>query len=361
MFVILKTNKFMESGFKKMLKISQDNISEIIYNIKNFKENYYKYFNENIFNIKNNKNSIITSNIMTIKTDLNKNFSFSERFISEQKKIKNLQLHNKAFYHSVFLLLIDIVYLILIFLIFLDMINSNKDILDIQNFIFGRYLIVSSSTVFIKCKLYSCSTKGLDYTSFFNKKLALTLFNNLKKYQKMNYYYNNYYLLNACGACYEINTDEYNNCMNDSFAISLNNTDAFLDFVLEKVNNLGNLLANNVYGALLEPHILCKTSDFRDMEKSYYLYVIPTIFRFRNFIYQSFYDVFNECWNNIILIIFINTILILLVIFYVKLIFLAKIKEYLSISKSIVKIIPTHVIIVNTELEAFIENIQNKI
>ena len=361
-YVILKTNKFMESGFKKILKISQDNIIEIINNIKNFKDSYYKNFNQNLFNVKNNINRIITTNIETgIKNEMIKNLSISEHYNLEQKKTINLRLHNKAYYHSVFLLIIDILYLILIYVIFNIMIKSNEDIIDIQNFVFGRYLIVSSSIVYIKCLLYYCSSNNLDYTSFFNKKLAITLYKNLKYYDKMNYYYNNYFLLNACGACFDIESEEYNTCMNDIFPQSLNNTDAFLDFILEKVTNIGNMIMNNVSGALTAPYILCKTTDYMEMEKAYYLYISPTIPRFRNVIYISFCDVFNKCWDNILLLIFINELLILLVIFYIKFIFLSNIKEYLSVSKSIVKIIPTNVIINNGDIETFIENIQNKI
>ena len=241
------------------------------------------------------------------------------------------------------------------------MFKSNKDIIDIQNFVFGRYLIVSSSIVYIKCLLYYCSSNNLDYTSFFNKKLAITLYKNLKYYDKMNYYYNNYILLNACGACFDIESELYNICMNDTFPQSLNNTDAFLDFILEKVTNIGNMIMNNVSGALTAPYILCKSTDYMEMEKAYYLYITPTIPRFRNVIYISFCDIFNKCWDNILLLIFANEFLILLVIFYIRFIFLSNIKEYLSVSKSIVKIIPTNVIINNGDIEAFIENIQNKI
>ena len=177
----------------------------------------------------------------------------------------------------------------------------------------------------------------------------------------MNYYYNNYFLLNACGACYDVGSEIYNSCMSDIFPQSLNNTDAFLDFVLEKVSNLGNMIMNNVNGALTAPFLLCQTTDFNEMEKAYYLYITPTIPRFRNIIYTSFFDIFNKCWDNILILIFNNGILILLVIFYIKFIFLSNIKEYLSVSKSIVKIIPTNVIINNGDIESFIENIQNKI
>ena len=359
-FVILKTNKFMESGFKKILKISQDNIIDIINNIKNFKDTYYKNFNENYLNVKNNINSIITTNIGVVKNEINKDF-ISEYYNIEQKKTINLKLHNKAYHHSFFLLIIDILYLILLYLIFMKMINSNKDILDIQNFIFGRYLIVSSSTVYIKCLLFYCSSNDLDYTSFFNKNLALTLYKNLKNYQKMNNYYNNYFLNNACGACYEIDSEPYNECMKNKFAQSLNNTDAFLDFVIEKVRNLGDMIIYNVSGAYIAPYILCSTTDFNEMEKAYYLYITPTIARFRIIIYISFYDIFNKCWDNILLLIFSNAFVILLVILYIKFIFLSHIKEYLSVSKSIVKIIPTNVIINNGDIEAFIEDIKNKI
>ena len=206
----------------------------------------------------------------------------------------------------------------------------------------------------------------INYSTFIitlNKNLQYSYYSSLSHYPLLNEFYNKNFLLNACGAVYDYDTDEYNNCLKKPIVELINNTDAFIDLIDEKVANLlyeyeSNLDTNS--NSSFSSFYLFSSNTFSVLENIYYTYVIPVIDRLDDVILKDVNKELSKNKNTAIIVIMFLMFAMIIFIIYVKFRFLKKLDYFLKISKCIVKIIPSTMISTNQDLENWLEKMNNK-
>ena len=379
LYLLIITNNHMGDGLEKILKISQDQINELIKKIQNFEQFYQKKLEDSKkidllsdTNIKKEKNSNLTkARLTTDKTismensinpnqNLNQSLS-SNGFSLETKKNKKLNLQNKAYIHLGIIFIFCLFLIILLFLITNKVIKSNYNILLLQAGILGRFLEATAGTIYAKCFIAKCNvTTTLDYISFYNQKLIFKIYQAMEGFHEIYNFYHNYYILDICGAAYDEGTLEYLNCQNQDLPNSLNNTSDLLDFVLNKVTELvaeATFSLNNNESYYIKDTF--GSTTFSKMEDSFYTYLMPVVRRIDKAIYDSMKTLLKEKFFIIFIIIFIFNIGVLIFIIYVKYGFMRTFEYLLSISKCVVKIIPSSMISSNQDLENWLEKLNN--
>ena len=156
---------------------------------------------------------------------------------------------------------------------------------------------------------------------------------------------------------------EYDNCINDTLIISGNNTDSLIRLIGDLYDNIKKeyyiqIEKNNGNNKDI-PNIklgLYATDYFQLMEKIYYKYISPIGKNFAEFITIDLNHFLNA--NKILIILLIIFFILLIVIFciFFGITLINNLIHYLSVSRCIIKIIPTSVIINTQELESWIEN-----
>ena len=234
--------------------------------------------------------------------------------------------------------------------------------MEVQSYLFGRFAYASCRTVKSKCILANCNVNNtLVCTSFLNENLKYSYYSSLSHYPLLNEFYNKNFLLNACGSVYDYNTDEYNNCIKEPIVELINNTDAFIDFIDEKVANLlYEYESNSIINPNYSSYDLFSSMTFAVLENIYYTYVIPVIDRLDEVILDDVNKELSKNKNTAIIVILLLMFSMIIFIIYVKFRFLKKIDYFLQISKCIVKIIPSTMISTNQDLENWLEKMNNK-
>ena len=253
-FFIHLTNKSMTDGMEKITKIRLEKIEEIIKRIKIFNSNLKKFREKDLksddkkdnLSEDENKNQegskIIDSNEERVKkkTDIESSLVNSNGFNTDFKKYIPLTTLNYSFLFSIFVLLITIGCLIPIYIVTYKMIDNTNQLLIVQEFIYGKLISTSTSTIEIKCFMSECHTnKTLDYSGLVNMDLIQEVIKGVNIFPEIDDYYNYKFLLNACAAAInDIESDEYLLCMNDTLIISANNTDNLLKLVDDLVDSI---------------------------------------------------------------------------------------------------------------------------
>jgi len=95
---------------------------------------------------------------------------------------------------------------------------------------------------------------------------------------------------------------------------------------------------------------------FSIMEEIFYLYILPVGTVFANIAKNDFNSFLK--YEKSLIIVFITCLELIMIVycFYLMIFFVKKLVNYLSVSRCIMKIIPTSVIISTQELETWIEN-----
>ena len=106
--------------------------------------------------------------------------------------------------------------------------------------------------------------------------------------------------------------------------------------------------------------IICVSTSYINLENAFYNYVSPTIPIFNEKILESIEKKLNNIKNYINIIFGIYIFILIFFILYVKLKFLPLFEYLLSISKCIIKIIPTSIISSNQVLENWLDKLNNK-
>ena len=166
-------------------------------------------------------------------------------------------------------------------------------------------------------------------------------------------FYNYKYLLNACmAAIKDIHSKEYNVCMNDTFIISANNTDNLLKLIddlvdsIKKEDEMNNDDKKNLFN----------TTYFRQIEYMFYNYIFSVGDNFAEAVTNNLNTYLYE--KNLIIIFIAVTIGVITCIYCIifRVYIIKRLIHHLSVSRCIMKIIPTSVIISTQELESWIEN-----
>jgi hypothetical protein len=367
LWILFITDGHLGNGFEKLIKISQNKIDNLLEKIKNFKENsairnINKRLSTEIF-LKHS--TIISTNVAEQQRkkfiqDMNSIRSNNEFSLDVHKK--KLSLQNSTYIHFILIIIINIVILLSLFLLMRNLIKSNSKVLEMQSFLLGRYLVVSSSTVYIKCFIFPCEyTNILDFRSFYDTTLAFSLYNNINNFPEFHEYYSNYFLKDACKAAgYHNNEERYNKCLENDLVKRINNTDAFLDLILEEVNNLVFEMDNNLENYNNNTLGLFSSNNFEQLEEAFYFYIVPSLDIVDNKIREGFQDLFDNYQSYIVIISIIFLISLIIFIIYIKVIFIPMIKYMLNISKCIIRIIPTSIISENQDLENWLEKMNNQ-
>ena len=378
---LMVTNNFMGEGVEKIVKISQDKVEEMIEKVKTFKIAFQNNIENNLKNInlydEDNKSESIEDESGKISKKNTKKKEIpkisnpiypilkrqeSSDFNLDFKQNKKLSLQNSSYIHLTIIFIVCISSCIGLLIISRKAIKNNIQIMQVQSYLFGRFAYASCRTVKSKCILAKCNVNNtLVCTSFLNKHLQYSYYSSLSHYPLLNEFYNKNFLLNACGAVYDYNTNEYNSCITERLVELINNTDAFIDLIDEKVANLlyeyeSNLEINPDYSSFQ----LFSSNTFASLENIYYTYVIPVIDRLDDIILKDVNKELSKKKKTAIIVIILLMFSMVIFFIYVKFRFLKNLDYFLQISKCIVKIIPSSMISTNQDLENWLEKMNNK-
>ena len=372
-FLIILTIKSMSDGMEKVSKIRLERIEEIIKKIKMF-NTYLKSFRERDYKsdkeddnkdeIKNVEGSVINqAEKSKNKEESNNNNSNNNNnlgFNMDSKKYIPLTKLRFSFLNTFVIFVIIIVCVILILYDTLDMVRDTNQLLLVQKYIFGKLVHSSISTIEIKCFMSYCLNETtLKFNLLEDPNLISEVIKGADKFPKINEYYNNKFLLNACGATFENEEDErYIQCMNDTLIMSANNTDNLLKLVDDWVDNIHKEDDMNIdsYGENYNRRTLFNTSYFKNIEHMFYKYIFNVSDRFQSVVKKDLEDYLKKKTVELYIVGILMGVLTSLFCLFLGIIFIKKLIHHLSVSRIILKIIPTSVIINTQELETWIEN-----
>jgi hypothetical protein len=244
------------------------------------------------------------------------------------------------------------------------MVIATNKIIDFEDYMIGDILKSSVLILKIKCKISECNIKNeLDY-SILNQIKIPNIPQTMNIFKDFNFYDYDY-MYNACKCAYDENTEEYNDCINNDIIKSANNTETLLKIIKEFVDYLENEIIinknNNNYilsnGSIVSFRniYVYETNYFQKLETIYYKFIAPVTDKLSKLYIKSLSGFLKYNRNLVVLLIIFFCIIIISLFLYISFFFIKKLIRLLSISRFILKIIPTFAI--NTEeLETWIEN-----
>ena len=240
------------------------------------------------------------------------------------------------------------------------MIISTNKIIDVQDYLFGKLLIASISTVEIKCMMSNCDVKNkLEYSTLVNKSEIQSIVQAINLFPELDDFYNNKFLINACDAAFDkkLNETVYESCMKDVLIQSANNTDSLLKLIDETVGNIKKEQEMKVQEDKEFDNVkLYNTSSFNELETIFYKYVAPVSYNVDSIITSSL-NVYLETQFIVLSSISASLVLCMVVMaVWIGVFGVKRLVHLLSVSRCILKIIPTIVINNTQDLELWIEN-----
>ena len=357
----------LPQDIKKTGITTGDNNYNGVYSVSKHSKNDKYSVNMGINNMNNNVNNGITHNNGITNSNSNNSNVHSHvndmnigGFNTEIKEHKQLRILSYAYSQIILIVLILCGFLIPLLIFSIDMITSSNKMIDIQNYLFGKLLGTSVSVVNIKCKMSQCDTSSseLEY-HFHNTSHIQSIIQAINIFPQLDAYYNNKFLVNACASAFDVsdNATLYNTCMNDPIITSANNTDSLLKLIAEKIltlteKNKLKTTTNSDYN-ITE---LYKENAFVDLESIFYNYITPVSANIEKVMVSSlemFLTV--KLWLLIVLCGCLVLCMIIMAI-WIGICVVNQLIHLLSVSRCILKIIPTIVIYNTPELESWIEN-----
>ena len=369
------TNKNMSEGLEKVSKIKLEKIEDTIKKIEGFNVILKQYLERES---KNNgggsgdkKNEEqggegTTMNPTTINPNAPSNNLNSNGFNIDTKKFIPLTILNFSYFQTVILFCVLAGFLIPVFILTDNMVTSTNKIINIQEYLYGKIVNATASIVKVKCLMSDCDiTTNLNFTDLINIYEVQDIVQALSIFNDIDIFYNRKFLLDACAAVYINNETGYNECLNDELIQSANNTESILKLIDETIDNIykeqqikkGNIVTlKDKSQRNFVNYLLYETDSFNLLETIFYKYVIQISDNFSDLCVQNLLSYLNNKKELvIILVIILSTILIGLCI-YIEFYFISKLIHLLSVSRCILKIIPTTVINNTPELESWIES-----
>ena len=385
------TNISMTETLKKVTKIKLDKIEETIRKIEIFNSHLKKFRDRDIINIDDkNPNEIMRDDIspkknQSIDSYINhnaihgegRNFSEDEletladsiSFSTDFKKYNSLTVLKGYLIHCVIFTLLLCIFIIPIYIHSINIIKNINQLLLIQNYIYGKLISTSVDTLKLKCFIIECNNNlnRLDYTKLKSNDIIQDVIKGLKNFKGIENFYSNKFLLNACDAAINkiIEPVRYELCINDSIIISGNNTDNIMKIIENVINNIykKDEMNQNQKQILINGEnvtyfrqLLFSDIYFKKVENMFYKYIfsVDTIFE------ESLRDSLNDYlkYKKYLLVILVLSLSLLMVFYNISFLTFTvpKLVYLLSVSRCILKIIPTSVIINTPELETWIEN-----
>ena len=330
-------------------------------------KNNHKYLSK--YRQKDNRSS--TEENRQIKNESTAPTHAKDRFhnFSENNKFKSLKILSFSYFQIAIIIGLIISILLPVYFVTSTMVDLSNEIISIQNFAFGKSLTASTSTVFIKCLIALCATNSVfNYPqTFVNNSLVEGIIRDMSDFPEIANFWDNEYLLNAClVVTNNTNSTTYINCMNDVIIQSANNTDSLLKLLSETVATIQKdiqmksgqsykLTAQNISVLFANP-LEFESSYFNSLEYVFYNYITPLNDNFAVVVQLAMTNYLSSRKIIIIILICIFGLSMLLTSIYIAFIFTDKLIHLLSVSRCILRIIPTNVINNTQELETWIEN-----
>ena len=220
----------------------------------------------------------------------------------------------------------------------------------------------------MKCFISSCKNNTvLNYSEFKSFLEIRKLVIGLKNFEEANDYYNNKYLLDACDASIDrrIDEDRYKLCLNESIIGSANNTDNLLKLIDNIIDNIYKqdemdlyLNKNNTNITSIESNRLnlFNRTNFQMVEHIFYNYIFSVGDLFEITIKRNLSAYLHIKKRIVILLVFCLALIIILYCIFFLIFYIPRLIHFLSVSCSVMKIIPTSIIMITPELENWIEN-----
>ena len=369
-FLVMKKSLKMNEGFEKVMKISQDQIEENIKRIKNFKNFYVKKFNkkkldfsshQTTINNENFYNNLLIKKISEHKLKkFEKNISLNSEFEFDKKPIL-LKLSNKLIIQYLICFIIIILSLINMYFLVSEFINNNHHLILAKNYLIKNILFLVVSIFEIKQTLtYSSKTRELIIENLIDSEVEKMFYQTLKKYEKLNKFYYEMFITDCCATLYNLNDIKYNECINNNFSISINNTNAFVIYGYKLIKELKdeyiyNLYLNNNYSSFN----LLNSTNFLNMEIIYKFYIVGVIERIIYFCQESYKDSEKYAFFLLCIFSFLFSFFMGLNFAFVYFFFIPMLEKNIHTSRSFILIIPSVYILYTKDLEMWIEKLDN--
>ena len=346
------TNKNIFNGLVTVSKIKPEKIEETIKKIEVFYERTLSRFV-----LKDVKPTFTEEREKFEKDDISKLKNYIEK-----TKLIRLTLLSYSYFQVIVKILLMVSLLIPIYFTSLNMIQNTNTIINIDNYIFGKSLLSSIKTVNIKCKLANCTITPLSFNNLSERSQVENLIRQIPGFSDISNFYNLQYLLNACKVLYgNSSSKEYNDCMNDQYVIAANNTESLLHmiddtvFKLEKEILLRQLNVTDKSRVPFQNRLMFESNLFRQLEYIFYKYLVSVPDNFARIISVSLTNYIENNRSLIIILISLYVFSFLMFSLYVVLVYLKKLINYLSISRCILRIIPTNIISSSIDLKNWIK------
>jgi hypothetical protein len=365
------TNKNMQEGFEKASHIKLDKVEETIKKIETFNEKCLMKFRlkemRALDETKDSKNEISTYQNQSSSTNNTANDKY-KTFGTDQKRFKNLNILSYSYFQALFLIAIIGSVLIPLYLTSYSMIVDFNKLLGIQTYALGRLVVASHSLVNIKCEMSDCNVDKLiakDAYEFLSLSKIEDIVRDIGLFPTLSDYYNNKFLQNACLAIYNSTNANYNTCFSDVIIESANNTDSLLKLIDEtvaiiqkdkKMKTGNKYLSKNGTEVQFSNKFLFESEYFNELETVYFKYLYPVSDNFSTVFVDSLQGFLDSKGTTKMILVVIFVIVILIFAMFVIIIFIKKLIHLLSVSRCILKILPTNVIINTNEIESWLES-----
>ena len=376
-FLFYITSKSMTDGMEKVTKIRLEKIEETIKKIKLFGINLRRYRDKKTKNFDENKSSSelsdnennqnLTESKNGLKDAERKNklkqdtsIVSNNGFNLDYKRYTPLTILNWLIWPQLFCVLIIFFCLIPVYIMTSSAVQNVNKLFLVEKYIYEKLIKTSTIIIEIKCYMSECETENsLDYNKLVNMSLIQNIINGINYFPGISKFYNEKFLLNACGAAMneEEQKEKYLKCLSDPIILSANNTDNLIKLIeinvdyIKKEYEIRNSTEPNY-----QKRKLFNSTYFSIIEYILYSYILDVGDNFKVLLTNDLYNYLN---NNGFFVSFLVIIIGIIAIFYCIILGIYIIKKfiyYLSISSCIMKIIPISVIINTQELENWIEN-----
>ena len=381
--MIRVTNKAMTKLLKKVSKIKYDKIEERIKKLEIFNTNLNIFIEKDLNNTtedskikSDNDDNKPTSKVLLYNKTLRTNNSFSE--LSHQKSLDSnsfsngynleekqyipLTVLNEYFLHTFILIVFFCTFLILIYIYSDTMIKDINTLLIIQKFFYGHLIKTSAEIVEVKCFISSCDNKTkFDFDDIYSYSNMDDIVIGLKNFDEINEYYNNKIVLNACAATKNnfLGQKDIDECFNDTFIKKGNNTDNLIQIISNQINNI--YLLHGMYSGNIsyKKEELFISEDYQIIEHIYYNYIYGVDQVLGEVIKSNLKDYLNS--KRRIIISLILCLMLALIFYFIifMFIYIPRLIHFINVTRSVIKIIPTSIIMITQDLEKWIESKYN--
>ena len=377
----------MTDIIKTITKIKLEKIEETIRKIENFSNDLKKFRNRDLINmeINNEQTEAIKDDLSPKKVHSLHNTSIDDSLVYRQsdntssldesstlnnngfsidsRQYSSLTVLREYLSHLIIFLSILISFIIPIYIYSNNMIKNINQLILIESFIYGRLISTSTNILEVKCYISECNNSTiLDYSELKSSDDIQKMIKGIKYFKEIEIFYNDKYLLNACQASIDPvkQKNKYDSCLNDSIITSSNNTDNIMKLIENIINNIykKDLMdkAKKDTSITYSSQLIFNDTNFQMIENIFYKYIVSVDDVLKEAILNSLDSYLkSKKYLLIVLVLCLAFIIVLYNILFLA-IFVPKLVYLLTVSRCVLKIIPTSIIMNTPDLETWIEN-----